>query len=103
MDKSERIEDLVSKALRRGIPAYCVDGIVHYVVTGRPVGDFLERVLSNDLMGALGKADDTNANLLRNYGMFLYNDVPMGCWGSPETYESWIERGGEVGREKEAS
>ena len=43
-----------------GVPSHMHEGIVAYIETGRPVGGFLTALLSNDLMGALGKADLQN-------------------------------------------
>lgn len=76
------------------VPGHCRPGLAEYLLVGCPVGGFLEAVLSNDLMGALGKADDVNLRALHAYGMFLYNHAPLGSYGSPENYKAWIESGG---------
>jgi len=41
-----------------------------------PPGDFIEAVVSNDLMEALGCADDTNFKYLYLYATYLHNNMP---------------------------
>jgi len=48
------------------------------------VAAFLNAVLENDLMGALGKADYQNQHRLHEICSYVYNDVPSDVWGSPE-------------------
>lgn len=83
--------------MRRGIPAHMYGGMKRYILHGIPPGSFLTAVLSNDLMGALGKADEDNRVALHAYGMFLYNDAPSPCHGSPEKVRAWIAKGGMAG------
>lgn len=81
---------LEQRARDCGIPAYMVGGLMRYLFDRIPAGSFLDNVLSNDLMGALKCADDTNVNCLRAYGMFLYNYAPMGSYGSPAKVAAWL-------------
>lgn len=90
-------EALCDKARLAGIPDYMQEGLVEYILHGRPVGNFLTAVLSNDLKEACARADITNQYALPKYVMFLYNYAPVGCWGDYEKVESWAERGGLVG------
>jgi len=90
-------EHLIERATSLGIPDYMHDGLVEFILHGRPVGNFLTAVLSNNLKEACGRADDTNLQLLPNYVRFLYNHAPVGCWGTEERMESWMEREGLVG------
>lgn len=83
-------DELAQHAEECGIPGYMIEGIVAYIADRRPPGGFLRRVLENDLMGALGKADSTNINCLRGYGMFLYNYAPITCRGSPRKVAAWL-------------
>ncbi len=62
-----------------------------YVDHGVPVGGFLEAVITNNLKEAVGRADAVNIHRLNVYVMYLYNECPMGCWGSPENYRGWID------------
>lgn len=82
---------------KKGVPEHCQGGLVRYIVHGIPPGSFLLAVLTNDLMGALGKADEVNRDALHAYGSFLYNDAPADCHGSPAKVAAWIKRGGMVG------
>lgn len=61
------------------------------------LGSFLYAVLSNDLIGALACADSENLRSLREWGMFLYNDAPSGCYGSREKLLKWYAHGGASG------
>jgi hypothetical protein len=90
-------EGLTRAAQRRGVPEHCISGLVRYVTDGVAPGDFLMAVLEGDLFEALGRADDTNIRALPEYGMFLWNDVPAICKGSPERVRAWINHNGMKG------
>ena len=81
-------------ARQYGVPEHCVDGLAGYLSGDykRP-GGFLTAVLSNDLFGAFGKADETNMLAIRTYVLFLYNEAPGGSYGSPEHVNDWLTRG----------
>ncbi len=76
------------------LPNHMQDGMRRYIEKGIPPGSFLEAVLSNDLMGALAKADATNQYALPAYGRYIYNNVPSACHGSSEKVDAWIDAGG---------
>jgi hypothetical protein len=76
------------------IPDHCKEGLRGYIEKGEPVGSFLSALLSNDLRKTYEKADDTNIGRIKNYLMFLYNEAPSECWGSPDKYAGWQKRGG---------
>jgi hypothetical protein len=61
-----------------------------YVEEHRPVGDFLTAVLSNDLRGAVSRADDDNIARLPDFSNFLQWYCPSLCWGSPEKVRAWL-------------
>ena len=52
-------------------------------------GDFLRAVLSNDLMGAVGRADEYNRLTLWVIVSYVYNVLPSICHGSPEKVAAW--------------
>lgn len=79
------------------LPEHMQEGMKLWVERGIDPGSFMMAVLCNDLMGALGKADSINIERLKDYGMFLYNEVPTGCFGSRAKVQAWIERGGMLG------
>ena len=78
------------------IPEHCHDALEGYVLYGRNVGDFLTAVLSNDLRGSVDRADHINQHALPRYVQFLYNYAPANCWGSPQNYRDWLQRGFEA-------
>jgi hypothetical protein len=82
---AQRIEDGIYL-----IPQHMRGAVRRYFLKGIPPGSFLTAVLSNDLMEALGRADDDNRDALPRYGQFLYNYVPCGSYGSPDAVKAWI-------------
>lgn len=72
------------------IPAHMMSRLNAYINHGDPVGDFLRAVITNNLKEAVGRADDTNINLLPAYVIYLYNEAPALCWGSQERYDAWL-------------
>jgi len=79
------------------------EGMRMWIEHGIDGGGFMMAVLCNDLMGALGKADSTNIARLKDFGMFLYNEVPTGCCGSRGKVKAWSEKGGMLGHDKDAA
>jgi hypothetical protein len=76
------------------IPSETMTCLTLYVRHHWPVGDFLMAVLSNDLRNAIGRADEKNLPALPAIVMFLHNEVPARCWGSPERVAAWLRDGG---------
>lgn len=67
-----------------------IDNIRRYVDDGLPTGGFLEAVLSNDLFGAIGRADESSLHNLQAICRYVYNHVPSACWGSPAKVDAWL-------------
>jgi hypothetical protein len=84
------------------LPFHMQDGARLYVERGIPGGSFMDAVLSNNLVRAYAKADATNTAAMRDWAMWLYNDAPSGCHGSPEKVADWIKSGGLKGLERQA-
>ena len=80
------------------IPEHCRESLQAYIETGRPTGSFLRAVLCDSLVQAFGQADSINRNRLTDYGAFLHQQAPIGCWGSLERVKAWIAKGGLKGR-----
>lgn len=76
------------------IPSYMMCGLERYVERGVKPGHFLQKVISNDLAGAVSHADSSNIELLPVYVRFLYNQCPSDCWGSKELMKAWCTQGG---------
>jgi len=66
------------------------ESIDAYVATGRPTGGFLKAILSNDLTGAIARADEDALDNIPHIVAYLYNEVLADCWGSPERVREWI-------------
>ena len=73
------------------IKARTLHAIHQYVDHKVPTGGFLEAVLSNDLAGAVGKADLENGRALAEIVKYVYNEIPADCWGSRDAYVSWLK------------
>lgn len=86
--------DFYTAAARERIPDYMIEGVVQYVMYGKPSGGFLMSVFSNDLMGAMARADSTNQVYIKQYCDLLYNQLPSPCHGSSERVQAWINKGG---------
>lgn len=79
------------------------EGIMHWVVYGIEPGDFLRAVLRNDMMDAMGRADDINRHRMFELCTFLYNGMPAGSYGSRERYAAWKKKGGLEGRPEDGA
>ena len=80
-----------SPSLVAGVPPHLLEGLREYALHHRPVGKFLTCVLSNDLMGAIGRADEASLASIRGITLYVYNALPGKCWGSPETVRKWLD------------
>lgn len=59
-------------------------------------GDFFQRVIRNDLVGAFNHADAHNTVIMDAYARWLFNDAPLGSWRE-ENLETWAGHNGLVG------
>jgi len=71
------------------IPARFKESLDAYSKTGRPTGGFLGAVLANDLFEALGRADTEAEASLGAIVRYIYNKLPMACWGNYDKVEAW--------------
>jgi hypothetical protein len=69
-----------------------IETLNRYVDDRCPTGGFLHAVLSNDLTQACAKADMRNQNQLHKIVSYVYNNLPLICWGSPEKVDKWLNR-----------
>lgn len=79
------------------LPEHMRDAFRLYIEKGIPPGSFTQAVLSNDLMGAMGRADHINRDRIFDTCAFLANYAPIGCFGAPERVQDWIRAGGLIG------
>lgn len=76
------------------LPNHMQDGFRLYIEKGVPMGSFGQAFLSNDLMGAFSRADIINRNQMFELCVWLRNQAPIGCHGSPERVDEWVKIGG---------
>lgn len=74
------------------IPQHMKESLARYVEQRIPCGGFLTAILSNDLKESFARADDQNINLIKEYVIYCYNEIPSICWGSPERVEAWLKK-----------
>jgi len=75
------------------IPDHMMSALRRYIDNKIKPGDFLTAVLTNDLRGAVGRADHININIIPVYVSYLYNEAPGNCWGSTERVKEYLEIG----------
>jgi hypothetical protein len=68
------------------------ESLYNYFVHGLEPGGFMTCVLSNDLIGAAGRADFVNIDLLGEYAKWLVNHAPYQSYGSPEAVKGWLNK-----------
>ena len=73
------------------IPKRMRPSLLRYIEKGVSVGHFLTAVLENNLVNAIGYADEENLDNLPAYTNYLYNYAPMDCWGTAKKVKDWIE------------
>lgn len=74
------------------IPERMMEPIQRYIDFGEMPGDFLQKVICNDLFGAIAHADIENQVNLPAYARFFYNNTPSDCFGSMEKMKAWSEK-----------
>jgi hypothetical protein len=79
-------------------PEDIIESLQRYEHDGVPTGDFLYAVLTNDLTGALGRADDNNRKVLFEIVQWCYNKLPGNIWGSREAVKSHLQKMAETRR-----
>ena len=75
------------------LPPRIREAIDQFVWHGTPTGGFVRAVLSNDLMGAVVRADPDSLSSIGLICQYVYNAVPSGCHGSSEAVNAHIARG----------
>lgn len=65
-----------------------------YVEFGIPPGSFGIALLTNDLTGAVMRADMTNKGMIPAHMMWIWENLPLECWGDEEKVKAWMEKGG---------
>ena len=71
------------------LPTNLQDGMQRYIENGFQTGHFLKAVLSNDLFGAVSRADNQNIKLIPDIVRWMHWEIPAPAWGSQEKVKSW--------------
>jgi hypothetical protein len=74
------------------IPERTIKALKRWEQYGVEPGQFLTAVLCNDLVGAVNRADDDNAPVLRLIVLYVYNELPGNCWGSYQIMQDWRDK-----------
>lgn len=98
----DRLSHIRKAFISRKLPEYMWDATRLYVDKGIAPGHFLTAALENRLSGAFAYADDANRKSMHGWVMFFYNDLPGGCWGTPDKVTDWIMKRGLLGIEEAA-
>ena len=77
---------------RHLVPDHLWLGLTHYFIDRTRTGDFLAALLSNDLMLAVGRADDQSFAALPRLCQFLHNFAPPRSHGSRAAVDAWLEQ-----------
>lgn len=75
-----------------GVPAHTQGVLIRYIENRYDPGSFLTAVLSNDLFGAIWRADPENLRALEGICQFIYSDMPSSAWGTPDNVAAWLDR-----------
>jgi len=78
------------------IPELTLAALDRYVNHGILPGGFLVKVLSNDLFGAVGRADKENLAALPEIVQYIYCELPADAWGSHELVYAFASKHVEV-------
>ena len=72
------------------LPEHMQPAVEGYYYNGQYPGSFLRAVLSNQLLQSFEAADEINEAHMKDWVMFLYNELPSSAWGSSEKVDLWI-------------
>ena len=72
------------------IPEHMIGATLRYFNDHVEPGSFLQAVLEDDFMGAWRCADDKNTAAMGAWAALLYEEAPLGSYGSPENVKAWL-------------
>jgi len=96
-DTQRKMKETMDKALannHRNVPATTAESLERYVLYGIPAGGFVTAVLENNLIGAVARADSTNAAHLTSIVIYVYNVLPFKASGSHDSVVNWVSSKG---------
>ena len=68
-----------------------VPAIKRYVENRIEPGGFLTALLSNDLSRTFARADETNGSLIREWVVWVWNDMPPNMVGHEQKVRAWLD------------
>ena len=71
------------------VPEHLQPGLARYILHGVLPGSFLKAVLSNNLLNAAVRADETSLAALPDIARFLLNSAPPACYGTGDKMQFW--------------
>lgn len=77
------------------VPEHIRDGLENYLIHGIEPGGFLMAVLTNNLYGAVYRADATNVTRIYHIVCFLHT-LPSICFGNKEIVYMWMNDAGGI-------
>lgn len=69
--------------------SYMQEGVKRWVENGIRPGSFLTALFANDLVEAVCRADSVNKEYLKEWALFMVNEMPIGSYGSWEDVRNW--------------
>lgn len=69
-----------------------IEALKQYVKYGFDPGAFLRAVLENDLISALGHANDMNMRNIPAYVEYMEEEMPRESYGSPVLVQKWMKK-----------
>jgi len=74
------------------LPEHMREGLELYLEHGVEPGSFMMSVLTNDLLGAISRADQINQRYLPQIVSYCVCEVPSIAWGSQERVKNWMKQ-----------
>lgn len=71
------------------IPELTMGALRRWVDHGIWPGSFLTSVLQDNLFQSVHRADEENRAALGALVVYIFNNVPVACWGSEESMLEW--------------
>ena len=72
------------------IPEHTKSTLENYLLYGLPPGGFMTAVLTNDLYGAISRADSQNMSRLEDIVRWLQHNAPIDSYGNYENITNWV-------------
>lgn len=88
----ERLDYIREGFLKHELPEHMWYGLELYLRMGINPGGFMQALLCNDLMNAFSRADSLNIEKMENWIKFIYNYLPLSCYGNRWDYDTWVEK-----------